>query len=805
MGFAVEMGTPASLTATLVGPAAIRPGSLNEYCVFVVNSGNTDAGPTDVRIQYSKYLGVDVNSPTHDTVVGQNSVSMGVSFPNVPAGSTVTVPLTVAAPSNIGPHVPFNFAAWANPNAAGQVLYIGDLTEPLVMRTKSPQGYTVDYVGEMVGGRVSRLAEFDIRSSDGTVTGLQINNYVQPIHLFNSAGADVKWTWTSATTATVTATQPGVVAPDIYQVIVPNGTATSPPIAPLPGVSLVGVLEWVAGNLKTGGEYWEYSGVATKVAFGILIAATTSLLAPEEIAGFALLEIAKIYGEGLFLDYLLQEQLFPRLTVLLGETRTANDPNDLAGPLGYGTAQWVNTRPLTYDAMFENVPTASAPAATVVVTDHIDATKFDTTSVQIGTITVAGHSVTPTIEYALPIGTKKYDADIPMPDKNVICRIHCELDTLTGDLTWTFQSIDPVTNKPVDDLRGFLDKGEEGSCLFSVTPKAGLPTGTVITNQATIVFDYNAPMNTPVWSNTIDNDAPVTAIKKLAATQTSRTFKLNLVTPNPPDLGSGMKDYAVYFSTDGKNFTLAPGLENVTAAAVTFVAPRDGKYWFYSRGRDNAENVEPAPAIPDAVTTVQLCVDTVTVAPSPIAGGLAATGTVTLTGPALTSGAVVALASNNAAAGVPPTITVAAGATTATFAIATTPASAPISATITASWSATLPKVTKSAKLTVRPMGVTSVTLNPTSVKGGLDSTATITLEAAAGPSFIPITLSSSASTVARFVDGAGNAISSVLVPLGQTSVNVTLRTSPVTTTRKVTLRVAANGLTKSAVLTVTK
>lgn len=40
--------------------------------------------------------------------------------------------------------------------------------------------------------------------------------------------------------------------------------------------------------------------------------------------------------------------------------------------------------------------------------------------------------------------------------------------------------------------------------VFTVTPRAGLPTGTQITNQASIVFDTNEPMLTPVWSNTIN-------------------------------------------------------------------------------------------------------------------------------------------------------------------------------------------------------------------------------------------------------------------------------------------------------------
>ena len=40
--------------------------------------------------------------------------------------------------------------------------------------------------------------------------------------------------------------------------------------------------------------------------------------------------------------------------------------------------------------------------------------------------------------------------------------------------------------------------------MFTVAPKAA-STGTQITNKATIVFDVNPPMDTPVWLNTIDD------------------------------------------------------------------------------------------------------------------------------------------------------------------------------------------------------------------------------------------------------------------------------------------------------------
>src|SRR5512137_3185410 len=76
----------------------------------------------------------------------------------------------------------------------------------------------------------------------------------------------------------------------------------------------------------------------------------------------------------------------------------------------------------------------------------------------------------------------------------------------------------------------------------------------------------------------------------------------------------------------------------------------------------------------------------VVVSPATVQGGVAATGTVTLTASAPTGGATVALTSSLGAATVPASVTVAAGATSATFSVTTTEVAASASATITASY-----------------------------------------------------------------------------------------------------------------------
>jgi hypothetical protein len=94
------------------------------------------------------------------------------------------------------------------------------------------------------------------------------------------------------------------------------------------------------------------------------------------------------------------------------------------------------------------------------------------------------------------------------------------------------------------------------------------------------------------------------------------------------------------------------------------------------------------------------------VSPASVTGGASATGTVTLTAGAPAGGAVVALSSSGAAAAVPGSVTVAAGATSATFAVTTAAVSSPTTATISASYGT----ATQAASLTVTPASTAALT-----------------------------------------------------------------------------------------------
>ncbi len=100
------------------------------------------------------------------------------------------------------------------------------------------------------------------------------------------------------------------------------------------------------------------------------------------------------------------------------------------------------------------------------------------------------------------------------------------------------------------------------------------------------------------------------------------------------------------------------------------------------------------------VTEEQLMVSNLVISPTTAVGGAAVAGTVTLSGPAPAGGAVVTLSSSNLqAATTPSTLTVAAGATSASFSVTTYTQTS----TETATLSAVLDKTTETVSLTVTP------------------------------------------------------------------------------------------------------
>jgi len=202
------------------------------------------------------------------------------------------------------------------------------------------------------------------------------------------------------------------------------------------------------------------------------------------------------------------------------------------------------------------------------------------------------------------------------------------------------------------------------------------------------------------------------------------------------------------------------------------------------------------------LTVLSPNLSSVTLLSTNIVGGHASFGQVRLDGPAPAGGLVVQLSSSNSAVAttVPASVTVSAGAKTRSFAIATSPVPNSVIVTITA----TAFEVTRTAQLTVAPPVLSSLTLAPTNVSDPFGtSTGQVSLSGPAPLGGFAVQLSSSVGAIATVP-------ASVTVAAGATTASfaVTYRafragTAGIAAAAAVTITATADGVTKTAVLTV--
>jgi uncharacterized repeat protein (TIGR03803 family) len=200
----------------------------------------------------------------------------------------------------------------------------------------------------------------------------------------------------------------------------------------------------------------------------------------------------------------------------------------------------------------------------------------------------------------------------------------------------------------------------------------------------------------------------------------------------------------------------------------------------------------------DPAASPSVSLTSLTLNPAQVTGGAPSTGTVTLSAPAPSGGVSLLLTSSSPAlASVPGSVTVPAGSTSVTFQVTTVTVTSTATATITGSYGGQ----SRSATLTVVPSAgvkLSSLTLSPTLVRGGVNSTGTVRLTAAAPTGGAVVTLRSSN-------PGVASVPASVTVPAGLSSATFTVRTARVSKTTTVTISAAYGGVTKTALLTVTR
>ena len=185
------------------------------------------------------------------------------------------------------------------------------------------------------------------------------------------------------------------------------------------------------------------------------------------------------------------------------------------------------------------------------------------------------------------------------------------------------------------------------------------------------------------------------------------------------DAVSGAVNYRIQID-DSSNF--ASPVVDTTNDASAFTAPTLAatQHWWRVLAINSAGTAGPFSTVwsltpQGSAPPPAASLNSVALNPTSVTGGGASQGSVTLTSAAPTGGAVVALSSNATVATVPASVTVAAGATSATFTATT---SAPATSTV-ATISAALAGVTRTATLTVNPPGGTATLTVTASGRGG--------------------------------------------------------------------------------------
>lgn len=220
------------------------------------------------------------------------------------------------------------------------------------------------------------------------------------------------------------------------------------------------------------------------------------------------------------------------------------DPNEKTGAKGTGADHFISgNAPLRYTIFFENMNTATAPAQQVAIEDYLDMAHLNFPTFNLETVAFGSHAIN------IPSGQSSFTQTVDLrPDNNLLLKIEINLDKNTGLLAWHFKSLDPLTGElPEDPLAGFLPPNVnppegQGSVMFSVMLKNNVPSGTAITNNADIVFDYNDPIRTNDWVNVVDKGAPQSQVLPLAPVQTSPMFEVNWSGTDPvlPESGDIM-------------------------------------------------------------------------------------------------------------------------------------------------------------------------------------------------------------------------------------------------------------------------
>ena len=267
------------------------------------------------------------------------------------------------------------------------------------------------------------------------------------------------------------------------------------------------------------------------------------------------------------------------------------DPNEMTGYEAPSGSRYMRDDIVTvgYDIEFENDPEiANSAAHCIVIENQLDPTKFNLKSFTPKEITLSGKKVELD-------GSKSFVKTLDLrPEIDAIAELQCAYNVQTGLIRWTFTSLDPMTMEPTDDImQGVLPVNHDGkSGIGNVTYMVDLlksfPDGTQIPNKASIIFDTNEPIETPLWVNTIDAVCPEGRVTEaVLANDSTATIRCE-----GSDARSGVWKYEVYVQYGSGELWEKVGECPADSAEISFRVYDGMDYGFCALAVDSAGNVE---------------------------------------------------------------------------------------------------------------------------------------------------------------------------------------------------------------------
>lgn len=283
-------------------------------------------------------------------------------------------------------------------------------------------------------------------------------------------------------------------------------------------------------------------------------------------------------------------------------TPNSEDPNEKESDPGFGTqGQVSSSRGLEYRVYYENVPSATAPAAYVEIRDRLEPTlRPDSVRLQAfrfgdRLVEVPGNTIAYTTLIDDAAGT------------GVLVQITMGVDALRSEVFAIIQSLDPQTGLPVfDGLRGFLPPNDgsgrgAGYLSFTVAGGSTATTGVTVQNSARIRFDGNPVLSTDTTRNVFDSGLPTSAVR--VASSIANAFERTLVFEgSDDDGGAGIASYTVYAAKNGGPYV--PVVTDTRRATIAFSGEPGATYAVYALAKDHTGNLEDAPSTPDATFTL---------------------------------------------------------------------------------------------------------------------------------------------------------------------------------------------------------